>query len=62
MAMNMEAVLRIAAKVTGLESVTKLEKSIGAAEKIAKDARASFSAVVSSATWQPQQRSATWPS
>lgn len=59
MAMNMEAVLRIAAKVTGLENVTKLEKSIGAAEKIAKDARASFSAVVSSATWQTAAVAAT---
>jgi TP901 family phage tail tape measure protein len=52
MAMNLEAVLRIAAKVVGLEEVTKLERAIGGAEKAAKDAKASFGAVVNSATWQ----------
>jgi TP901 family phage tail tape measure protein len=52
MAMNLEAVLRIAAKVVGLEEVTKLERAIGGAEKTAKDAKTSFAAVVNSATWQ----------
>jgi hypothetical protein len=52
MAMNLEAVLRIAAKVVGLEDITKLERGIAGAEKVAKDAKTSFSAVVNSATWQ----------
>jgi TP901 family phage tail tape measure protein len=52
MAMNMEAVLRIAAKTVGLEEITKLEKAIGGAEKAASSAKTSFAAVVNSATWQ----------
>jgi TP901 family phage tail tape measure protein len=52
MAMNLEAVLRIAAKVVGLEEVTKLERAIGGAERTAKDAKSAFAAVVNSATWQ----------
>jgi hypothetical protein len=52
MAMNLEAVLRIAAKVVGLEEVTKLERAIGGAEKTAKDAKSAFAAVVGSAAWQ----------
>lgn len=52
MAMNLEAVLRIAAKTVGLGEITKLERAIGGAEKAAKDARSAFSAVVNSATWQ----------
>jgi TP901 family phage tail tape measure protein len=52
MAMNLEAVLRIAAKVVGVEEISKLERAIGGAEKTAKDAKTSFAAVVNSATWQ----------
>ena len=52
MAMNMEAVLRIVAKTVGLEEVTKLERGIAGAEKAASNAKASFAAVVNSATWQ----------
>jgi ABC-type amino acid transport substrate-binding protein len=52
MAMNLDAVLRIAAKVVGLNEVTGLEKAIGGAEKAASSARASFEGVVNSATWQ----------
>jgi hypothetical protein len=52
MAMNLEAVLRIAAKVVGLDKVTALEKGIAGAESVAKDAKSTFGAVVSSASWQ----------
>ena len=52
MAMNLDAVLRIAAKVVGLNEVTGLERAIGRAESTAKDARASFEGVVNSAAWQ----------
>ena len=52
MAMNLEAVLRIAAKVVGLDEVTALERGIGRAEKAASQAEGAFKAVVGSASWQ----------
>ncbi len=52
MAMNLDAVLRIAAKVVGLEDLGALQKGLVGAEKAAKEAKASFSAVVNSASWQ----------
>lgn len=52
MAMNLEAVLRIAAKVVGLENITALEKGIQGAEKAASQAQGAFKAVVGSSTWQ----------
>lgn len=52
MAMNMEAVLRIAAKVVGLDEVTALERGLAGAEKAAGEAQGAFKAVVSSASWQ----------
>jgi TP901 family phage tail tape measure protein len=50
--MNLEAVLRIAAKVVGLEDVTKLERGIAGAEKAAQSASAGFKAVANSQMWQ----------
>jgi hypothetical protein len=52
MAMNLEAVLRIAAKVVGVEEISKLEKGITGAEKAAGDASAAFKGVANSAIWQ----------
>jgi TP901 family phage tail tape measure protein len=52
MAMNIDTVLRIVAKVSGTENLNKLEKGIMGAEKAAKDARSAFTSVTSSATWQ----------
>ena len=52
MAMNLEAVLRIAAKVVGLDEVTALERGLAGAEKAAGQAQGAFKAVVSSASWQ----------
>lgn len=52
MAMNLEAVLRIAAKVVGLDEVTALERGLAGAEKAAGKAQGAFKAVVSSASWQ----------
>ena len=52
MAMNMEAVLRIAAKVTGLQDLGTLEKGLLGAEKAAGAAGAGFKAMVNSAAWQ----------
>lgn len=52
MAMNMDAVLRIAAKVMGLADLKRLERGIAGAEKVAKTARSSFAGVVNSASWQ----------
>jgi len=59
MAMNMEAVLRIAAKTVGLEEITKLEKAIGGTEKAAKDASSAFAAVAGSKVWQVAAAGAT---
>jgi hypothetical protein len=52
MAMNMEAVLRIAAKVTGLQDLGALEKGLLGAEKAAGAAGSGFKAMVNSAAWQ----------
>jgi TP901 family phage tail tape measure protein len=52
MAMNMEAVLRIAAKVTGLQDLGVLEKGLLGAEKAAGGAASGFKAMVNSAAWQ----------
>lgn len=52
MAMNMDAVLRIAAKVTGTENLNKLQKGLMGAEGAANKARKAFTSVTSSATWQ----------
>ena len=52
MAMNLEAVLRIAAKVVGLDEVTALERGLAGAEKAAGQAQGAFKAVVSSSAWQ----------
>lgn len=52
MAMNLEAVLRIAAQVTGLENITKLEKGLQGAEKAADSAKQGFKAVLNSSAWQ----------
>jgi TP901 family phage tail tape measure protein len=47
-ALNLQSVVRIAAEVTGLESITKLEKGIEGADKAARSAKDGFKAVVSS--------------
>jgi TP901 family phage tail tape measure protein len=52
MAMNLDAVLRIAAKVVGLEEVTRLEKSIVNLDKSAAAAKQGFKGVVDSSAWQ----------
>ena len=52
MALNLQSVVRIAAEVTGLESITKLEKGIEGADKAARSAKDGFKAVVSSALFQ----------
>jgi hypothetical protein len=52
MAMNMDAVLRIVAKVVGTENLSKLQKNLGEIETGAKAAAKSFDAVASSKIWQ----------
>lgn len=52
MAMNLDAVLRIAAKVVGLEDLGALQRGLVGAEKAAGEARSAFGAVVNSASWQ----------
>jgi TP901 family phage tail tape measure protein len=52
MAMNLQAVLRIAAQVTGLENLTRLEAGLGKAEAAAQSAKNGFKAMVDSAAWQ----------
>ena len=59
MSMNMEAVLRIAAKTVGLEEITRLEMAIGGTEKAAKDASSAFDAVAGSKIWQVAAAGAT---
>jgi hypothetical protein len=59
MAMNFDAVLRISAKVLGVEELSKLEKAISGTEKTAKDASAAFSAVAGSKIWQVAAAGAT---
>jgi TP901 family phage tail tape measure protein len=51
-AVNFDAVLRLVAKVDGLQEIDKLKGAIGGVEGIAKDARQAFTNVTSSATWQ----------
>lgn len=50
--MNLDAVLRITAKVAGQGEVTRLEQGISSLEKKARTARDAFGAVASSAAWQ----------
>jgi TP901 family phage tail tape measure protein len=52
MAMNFDAVLRLAAKVVGLEDITKLEKGLSKVEKGAGEVKSAFGAVAGSAMWQ----------
>jgi hypothetical protein len=52
MAMNFDAVLRISAKVLGVEELSKLEKGLAGTEKGAKDVKSAFDAVAGSAIWQ----------
>lgn len=52
MAMNLQAVLRIAANVTGLGDLTKLEQGLKGAEKAATGAKQGFKAMVDSSAWQ----------
>jgi TP901 family phage tail tape measure protein len=51
-ALNLQSVVRIAAEVTGLQSITKLEKGIEGADKAARSAKDGFKAVVSSELFQ----------
>ena len=52
MAMNLEAVLKIAAQVTGLQNITALEKGLQGAEKAASAAKGGFKAMLDSSAWQ----------
>ena len=52
MAMNLEAVLKIAAKVTGLNDLGALEKGLIGAEKAAGAAKGGFKAMIDSSAWQ----------
>ena len=52
MAVNFDAVLRLTAKVGGLQEVDKLKGALGSVEGIARNARTAFTNVTSSATWQ----------
>ena len=52
MAMNLDAVLRIAAKVVGMKDVTELQAAIGRVDKAASDMKTSFKGVLNSAAWQ----------
>jgi hypothetical protein len=52
MAMNMDAVLRIAAKVTGAVDLNALQRSLGDVETAAKAAAKSFEGVAKSRIWQ----------
>jgi TP901 family phage tail tape measure protein len=51
-AVNFDAVLRLVAKVDGLQNVQKLQGTLGTIEGTAKKARKAFTDVTSSATWQ----------
>jgi TP901 family phage tail tape measure protein len=51
-AVNFDAVLRLVAKVDGLEQLDKVKGAIGGVEGAAKDARQAFMNVAQSATWQ----------
>lgn len=50
--MNLNSVLRIAAKVTGLEDVTRLEKGLAGTEKAARSAKDGFKAMLDSSAFQ----------
>jgi hypothetical protein len=50
--MNMDAILRISAKVTGLADLGKLQKGLVGIEGAARDVRGAIGAVVSSASFQ----------
>lgn len=52
MAMNLNSVLRIAAQVTGLQDVTRLEKGLEGAEKAARSAKDGFKAMLDSSAFQ----------
>jgi TP901 family phage tail tape measure protein len=52
MAMNLEAVLKIAAKVTGLQDLGALEKGLIGAERAAGAAKGGFKAMIDSSAWQ----------
>jgi len=52
MAMNLDAVLRVAAKVVGLQEVTGLEKAIAKVDKAAGEMQTAFKGVINSAAWQ----------
>jgi hypothetical protein len=52
MAMNLEAVLKIAAKVTGLNDLGALEKGLIGAERAAGAAKGGFKAMLDSSAWQ----------
>ena len=52
MAMNLEAVLKIAAKVTGLNDLGALEKGLIGAERAAGAAKGGFKAIIDSSAWQ----------
>ena len=57
--MNLDAVLKINAKVTGTESVDGLNRALGATSKTAEGAKASFKNMVDSALWQGAAIAAT---
>lgn len=50
--MNLNSVLRIAAEVTGLQDVTRLEKGLAGAEKAARSAKDGFKAMLDSSAFQ----------
>lgn len=52
MAMNLDAVLKIAAKVTGLDDLGALQKGLVGAEKAAGAAKGGFKAMLDSGAWQ----------
>jgi len=52
MSLNMNAAIRIVAKVDGLPQIAGLQKSIGGIETAAGKARKAFTNITSSATWQ----------
>jgi len=52
MAMNLEAVLKIAAKVSGLDDLGRLERGLIGAEKAAGAAKGGFKAMLDSSAWQ----------
>lgn len=52
MAMNLNSVLRIAAEVTGLQNLTKLEQGLEKADKAARSAKDGFKAMLDSSLFQ----------